>query len=61
MQEDEWIAESALGLGSLGDVMTWIRRFDPPGEVLEVVALDEFINDVIVRVKPDFFAVFDTT
>ena len=59
------IVESFLGdaesLGSLGDVLSWLTKFDPPGEFLDVVGLDEFTNDVIVRVKPDVYAVFDTT
>jgi hypothetical protein len=55
------ILESASTLGSLGDVLTWLRSFDPPGEFLDVVGLDEFTNDVIVRVRPDAYAVFDAT
>lgn len=55
------ILESASTLGSLGDVLAWLRTFDPPGEVVDVVGLDEFTNDVVVRVEADFFAVFDAT
>ena len=61
MSEAELILESATTLYSLGDVLVWIRTFNPPGEFLEVVALDEFTNDVIVRIKSDLYAVFDTT
>ena len=60
MSED-LVRESAAALGLLGDVLNWLRTFDPPGEVLDVVGLDEFTNDVIVRVPPDVYAVFDTT
>jgi len=58
---DDFVHESASTLGSLGDVLTWLRTFEPPGELLDVVGLDEFTNDVIVRVRPDVYAVFDTT
>ena len=58
---DEFIRESASTLGSLGDVLTWLHTFNPPGELIDVVGLDEFTNDVIVCVKPDVYAVFDTT
>jgi hypothetical protein len=58
---DDLVWESASSLGSLGDVLAWLQTFNPPGEFLEVVGLDEFTNDVIVRVKPDVYAVFDTT
>jgi hypothetical protein len=61
MLEDDSIRESASVLRSLGDVMNWLRTFDPPGEFLDVVGLDEFTNDVVVRVKPLVYAVFDTT
>jgi hypothetical protein len=61
MPDDDSVLESALNLGSLGDVLAWLRTFDPPGELLDVVGLDEFTNDVIARVKPDVYAVFDTT
>jgi hypothetical protein len=61
MTEHNSIRESASVLRSLGDVMTWLRTFDPPGEFLDVVGLDEFTNDVVVRVKPQIYAVFDTT
>ncbi len=52
MPEDDSIRESASALRSLGDVMTWLRTFDPPGEFLDVVGQDEFTNDLVVRVKP---------
>jgi hypothetical protein len=61
MSDHESVMESASTLGSLGDVLSWLRTFQPPGEFLEVVGLDEFTNDVIVRVRPDVYAVFDTT
>ena len=32
-------------------------RGRPPAEFLDVVALDEFTNDVVVRVTPEAFAV----
>ena len=61
MSRVDLVRESASTLGSLGDVLTWLRTFDPPGEILGVVGLDEFTNDVIVRFQPDLYAVFDTT
>jgi hypothetical protein len=61
MSRDDLVQESALTLRSLGDVLTWLQTFNPRGEILGVVGLDEFTNDVITRVQPDVYAVFDTT
>ena len=61
MPEFKSIRESASALRSLGDVLSWSRTFDPPAVFLEVVGLDEFTNEVVIRVKADLFAVFDTT
>ncbi len=61
MSEHDPIRDSSSGLRSLGDVLAWTREFDPPAEVVDIVGLDEFTNDVVVRVGPDVYAVFDTT
>ncbi len=61
MPGEKSVLDSVTTPGSLGDVLTWLRAFDPPGELLDVVGLDEFTNDVVVRVWADLYAVFDTT
>jgi hypothetical protein len=61
MSESRSILEEASSLRSLGDVLSWAYARRPPAEFLEVVAMDEFTNDVIVRVTPEIYLVFDST
>jgi hypothetical protein len=48
-------------LGSLVDVLKWATSRTPPAEFIDAVAQDEYTHDVVVRVSPDAFVVFDTT
>ncbi len=46
---------------TLEQVMLWAFGQKPPAELLNVVTQDEFTHDVVIRVSPDVFLVFDTT
>jgi hypothetical protein len=61
MSESRSILEAASALRSLGDVLAWAYDWRPPAEFLEVIAMDEFTNDVIVRASPEIYLVFDST
>ncbi len=61
MANPDEILSDARALRSLVDVLSWAHARTPPAQFLEVVALDEFTHDVVVRVTPEVFAVFDTT
>jgi hypothetical protein len=61
MTESRSILEAASALRSLGDLLTWAYARRPPAEFVEVVPMDEFTNDVIVRVMPELYLVFDST
>ena len=61
MPDIEASPEELSALRSLGDVLSWAHARRPPAEFLEVVAMDEFTNDVVVRVTPGQYAVFDAT
>jgi hypothetical protein len=61
MSESRAILEAAATLRSIGDVLTWAYARRPPAEFVEVVAMDEFTNDLVVRVTPEIYLVFDST
>ena len=61
MSESGSILEAASALRSLGDVLAWAYARRPPAEFLEVIAMDEFTSDVIVRASPEIYLVFDST
>ena len=46
---------------SLASVVPWVLGRTSPGEFVAVVVQDEFTHDVVVRLSPDLFVVFDTT
>ena len=46
---------------TLEAVMQWAFARKPPAELLAVVTQDEFTHDIVIRVAPDLFLVFDTT
>jgi len=46
---------------TLEQVMLWAFGRKPPAELLNVVTQDEFTHDVVIRVSPEVFLVFDTT
>lgn len=45
---------------TLGDVLAWGRRHDPPRTVAEIITQDEYTHDVILGAEPSYL-VFDTT
>ena len=53
--------EQVLPIQSLGQAIRWALARTPRAEFVDVVAQDEFTLDVIVRVTPKSFVVFDTT
>ncbi|MFP5265601.1 MAG: hypothetical protein ACLGJB_27270 [Blastocatellia bacterium] len=46
---------------TLEAVMRWAFGRKPPAELFTVVTQDEFTHDVVIRVSPGGFLVFDTT
>ena len=46
---------------TLEAVMQWAYGRKPPAELFTVVTQDEFTHDVVIRVSPEIFLVFDTT
>ena len=48
-------------LETLGQVIHWALARTPPAAFEDVIIQDEFTHDVIVRVEPALYAVFDTT
>lgn len=46
---------------TLEAVMQWAFARKPPAELLAVVTQDEYTHDIVIRVAPDVFLVFDTT
>ncbi len=57
---DELLRELAP-FATLAGVIPWALARNPAAEFVEVVVQDEFTHDVLVRVAPDLFVVFDTT
>jgi hypothetical protein len=57
---DHLIGEAAA-FRSLQQVLEWAFAKQPPGELISVIAQDEFTHDVVVRMAPDVFLDFDTT
>ncbi|MDR3635228.1 MAG: hypothetical protein P4L84_15595 [Isosphaeraceae bacterium] len=53
--------ESLESLGSLGQVIRWALVQTPQAEFADVVIQDEYTHDVVVRIAPLAYAVFDTT
>lgn len=45
---------------SLEQALQWAFARAPRAELVEVIAQDEFTHDVIIRVMPEVFLVFDT-
>jgi hypothetical protein len=46
---------------TLEAVMQWAFARKPPAELFTVVTQDEFTHDVVIRVSPGIFLLFDTT
>ncbi|WP_435007645.1 hypothetical protein P12x_004911 [Tundrisphaera lichenicola] len=61
MIEPRTIHESLSALKSLGDVLKWAQARTHAAEFVQVVGMDEFTNDVVLRITPELYAVFDST
>ena len=46
---------------NLDQVIQWAFGRKPPAEVFTVVTQDEFTHDVVLKLEPGLFLVFDTT
>jgi hypothetical protein len=46
---------------TLEQALQWAFVQEPRGELIDVVAQDEYTHDVIIRMTPEVFLVFDTT
>ena len=46
---------------TLEQALAWAFARKPPAQLLNVVTQDEFTHDVVIRVSPEVFLVFDTT
>lgn len=46
---------------TLEEALEWALARRPSGEIADVVKQDEYTLDVILRLAPDTFLVFDTT
>jgi hypothetical protein len=54
------IIEEIKGLRTLRELFLWALDRKPPAEIVEIITLDEFTLDVILRVSPEIYLVFDT-
>jgi hypothetical protein len=54
------ILSQVESLRSLEQAMDWAFSRKPPAHLVSVVTQDEFTHDIVVRVTPDVFLVFDT-
>jgi hypothetical protein len=59
--DTESILEEVGPIRTLAGALDWALGRTPPAEFVDVIAQDEFTQDVIVRVGPRAFVVFDTT
>ena len=46
---------------TLDEVLRWALAREPQGQVVDVVAQDEFTHDVVLRRDEENYLVFDTT
>jgi hypothetical protein len=53
------LLQEVAGFRTLAEVVRWSFAQVPPRELVEVVAQDEFTNDVVIGGDP--YLVFDTT
>jgi hypothetical protein len=55
------ILNEVESLRSLEQAMLWAFARKPPAELFTVVTQDEFTHDIVIRVSPEVFLLFDTT
>jgi hypothetical protein len=55
------ILQEVEPLHALGEVLHWAFSRRPQVEMVTVVTQDEYTHDVVMRVSPNEYLVFDTT
>ena len=55
------LREELRTLRTLGDVLAWTRRQQPPRTVTEIVTQDEYTHDVVFDLDGATYLAFDTT
>lgn len=55
------ILQEAQTFQSLQEALGWAFAKQPPMEIVNIVAQDEYTHDVVFRAAEDGFLVFDTT
>lgn len=55
------VLTEVVAFRTLEQVMFWAFARTPPAQLLNVTTQDEFTHDVVIKVSPDAFLVFDTT
>jgi hypothetical protein len=58
---DAVISAEVGSIRSLIEALRWAHARAPRAEFINAVAQDEYTHDVVVRVSPDRFVVFDAT
>jgi hypothetical protein len=59
--DPDFLRDEVLPIRTLGHAIRWALARTPRAEFVDVVAQDEYTLDVILRVTPHVFVVFDTT
>ena len=55
------VLDELSGLQTLNALLRWVAGRSDGTTILDVIALDEYTHDLILRLDGDLFAVFDTT
>lgn len=55
------VLDELSGLQTLNALLRWVAGRPDGTAILDVIALDEYTHDLILRLDGDLFAVFDTT
>ena len=55
------ILDEARSFYNLEQVMQWAFKRQPPADIFLAVTQDEFTHDVVLKLGPEVFLVFDTT
>jgi hypothetical protein len=57
----EAILHEVSGFRTLDEALRWALARAVPGQVVAVVAQDEYTHDVVFRIEEEIFLAFDTT
>ncbi len=55
------LAAQVVHQHTLHDVIAWMTTARPTPSIVAVIDQDEFTNDVVVRLSPERFLVYDST